>query len=133
MLPLALWIAGSGPAPADSNPLDVSKGTALYRGCKAEVRLMDRPSLAQAPESDLLNGSYCVGYLNGYLSNLHSSDAICTHGEPIGSLVRIYVTFMEKNPHLLTEDRLLGLRSALREAFPCSINPTPDTAGIITT
>ena len=129
MLPFALWLAGSGPAlSAEKNVAEISKGTALYRGCKAQVHLMDRPSLAQATTSEFLNGSYCVGYLNGYLSNLHPSDAICTHGEPVGILVRIYVAYMDANPGLLTEDRVLGLRMALREAFPCSIDDTPGSA-----
>lgn len=82
---------------------------------------MDLSSISEASQSDLLNGSYCVGYLNGFVANLTTRSKICTNSAPMGSLVRAYVGFLESNPNLLGEDRRLGLGMALQEAFPCPV------------
>lgn len=93
---------------------------------------MDLPSVAKASQSDLLNGSYCVGYLNGFVANLTHQTAICTDNAPMSALVRAYVEFLDKNQDLLTEDRRLGLGLALKNAFPCSAKSAPslDSAGL---
>lgn len=125
MLALALLLAASGPSRTADAVAELSRGSALYRVCQAEVRLMDLPSLTQAKQSDLLNGSYCVGYVNGYLANVHPATAVCTNGEAIGPLIRIYVSFMEKNPDLMDQDRNLGLNRALQDAYPCPAEGAP--------
>lgn len=86
---------------------------------------MDLPNLNQATQSDLLNGAYCVGYLNGYLSNLHPAAAVCTGGVTTGSLVRAYVGFMQKNPDMLDQDRKVGLAMALNDAYRCRVDGAP--------
>ncbi len=125
---LLLGLASSGLHPsanAISGLSELSKGSALYRVCQAEARLMDLPSLVSAASSDLLNGSYCVGYLNGFVANLDRSAAICPQEVPIGVLVRVYVAFMAKNPDLLEKDRRMGLNLALRDAYPCPTETKP--------
>ena len=130
-LTLLLGLASSGLPTKDVNSelSQLSKGSALYRVCQAEVRLMDLPSLVSAASSDLLNGSYCVGYLNGFVANLNRSTAICPEEVPIGALVRVYVAFMAKNPDMLEKDKRMGLNLALRESFPCPVEtkPGPET------
>ena len=116
LLVLASVVAGRPPDTSAS----LSQGASLYHLCQAEVKLMGLPSLATATETDIIDGSYCMGYLNGFTGSLHPADAaICTHDESMGALVRVYVSFMDKNPELLTQDRTLGLRLALRDAYPC--------------
>ncbi len=85
------------------------------------MRLMGVSSLEEAPQIDLINGAYCIGYLNGFTAAL-APDAtpICTHQESMAAMVRAYVTYMDQNPTLLDEDKRVGLRLALQSAFPCS-------------
>ena len=125
MLGPALLLALAGPARAADPVAELSKGSALYRVCQAEVRLMNLPSLTEATQSDLLNGSYCVGYLNGYIANPRPAPAACIGGVATGTLIQVYVSFMDKNPDLLDQDRNLGLNRALHEAYPCPVDPAP--------
>jgi hypothetical protein len=99
---------------------DTSKGASLLRGCQAEVRLMELNSLADAPQMDLINGAYCIGYLNGFMGAPTSGQSsVCLHGESLGAVVRTYVTFMERNPALLDEEKRVGLQQALHASYPC--------------
>ena len=99
---------------------DTTKGASLVRGCQAEVRLMQFTSLEDAPQLDLINGAYCIGYLNGFLAGLPTTPgSICTHGDSMGAMTRAYVSYMEHNPQLLDQDKRVGLRLALEQAYPC--------------
>lgn len=89
---------------------------------------MDLPSITKATQSDLLNGSYCVGYLNGFVANLTTQTEICTDSAPMSALVRAYLAYLDKNPDLLVEDRRVGLNLALRDAFPCPLKAAPGYA-----
>jgi hypothetical protein len=40
-----------------------------------------------------------------------------------GTLSRIYVAYMQKNPKLLDEYKGTGLFLALRDAYPCPVKP----------
>lgn len=128
LAPLLLLASPFTLPPAPDAAVELSKGSALYRVCRAEVRLMNLPSVTKASESDLLNGSYCVGYLNGFVANLTTQTEICTDSAPMSALVRAYVGYLDKNPEFLSQDRRLGLGMALREAFPCPARQTPGLA-----
>lgn len=127
LAPLLLLASTVAQPPADT-AVELSKGSALYRVCRAEVRLMNLPSITKASQSDLLNGSYCVGYFNGFVANLTAQTNICTNSAPMSALVRAYVGYLDKNPDLLGEDRRLGLGMALHDAFPCPAKQTPGLA-----
>ena len=87
---------------------------------------MDLPSLTAATKSDLSEGSYCVGFLNGFTGNLSSTkNSICTNGASMGATVRTYTDFMTEHPEFLEQDRRVGLRLALQSAYPCSAPQTP--------
>lgn len=115
-------------APGDLLP-QAARGATLLRGCQAEVRLMQLDELKQASSPDLVNGSYCVGYLNGFLAGLAPASSVCTHEQPMAAVVQAYVDYMERNPQLLDEDKRVGLRLALQSAFPCMTSrPGPPSA-----
>lgn len=81
---------------------------------------MELGSLADASEADLINGAYCIGYLNGFAANLTSGRTTnCAPEGSMGQMVRFYVRYMEKNPSLLDMDKRVGLRKALEESFAC--------------
>ena len=103
---------------------DPSKGVSLFRGCQAEMRLMALGALEEAPPIDLINGAYCIGYLNGFTAGLPpESLSVCTRADSMGGMVRAYVSYMERNPALLEEDKRVGLRRALEAAYPCPAAP----------
>ncbi len=77
-------------------------------------------TLEEAPPLDLINGAYCIGYLNGFTAGLPPQpEAICTRDESMSNMIRAYVSYMEGNPALLQEDKRVGLRMALQAAYPC--------------
>lgn len=123
MVPAILWFAAIAAGSSADPDVTTAKGAALYRGCQAELRLMEPGALSQASQGDLVNGTYCVGYLTGFLANLPtSSSSICPGDRPMGMVVRAYVEYLDKNQQLLEQDKRLGLLLALEAAFPC---PTP--------
>ncbi len=123
LVPLLLLAFGSDQPRAADPVAELSKGSALYRVCQAEVRVMDLPSVNEASQSDLLDGSYCIGYLNGFTANLEQQTTICTQSAPMSSLIRAYVDFLKKHPDFLAKDRRLGLGLALEKSFPCPVRP----------
>lgn len=129
MLPFLLMLLTSHHgAPGDLVP-EAARGATLLRGCQAEVRLMQLDAIRQANSPDLVNGSYCIGYLNGFLAGLAPASSICTHEQPMAAVVHAYVDYMEHNPQLLDEDKRVGLRLALQSAFPCATSrPAPPSA-----
>ena len=120
MLVPLLLLSATSLSPNSGSGHDPSKGASLFRGCQAEVRLMGLGSLEDAPPIDLINGAYCVGYLNGFTAGLPVNPvSICTHERDLGTMIRSYVSYMERNTPLLDEDKRVGLRLALEEAYPC--------------
>jgi hypothetical protein len=68
---------------------------------------MDSPSPSVA---DANEGRRCQAYIDGFLDGATASGdtTICTEGATIGTLSRVYVSFMEKNPKLMDEPKLVG-------------------------
>jgi hypothetical protein len=119
LAPLLLVLTAA--LPTVSGLPDPAMGGSLLRGCQAEMRLMALPTLEEAPPLDLINGAYCIGYLNGFLAALPSAKTvICPNQVPMGDLVRSYVEYMQRNPPMQDQDKRVGLRLALQSAYPCS-------------
>ena len=126
MLVSALLFISVAAGRPDEAVREITKGSALLRSCQAEIRLMELPSISQATQPDLIEGTFCVGFVNGYTGNLNGTNApICTKGANMGEVVRAYVDFMIKNPTLLEEDRRVGFRQALQAKFPCPVVSHP--------
>lgn len=126
MLALALLFLATPPISPAGNAIDVSSGAALVKGCDAELRLMQPDALKNASAGDLAEGSYCIGYLHGFLANIHSAETpICTERESMAALLRNYLEFMGDNPSLLGKDKRLGLRLSLEHTYAC---PAPSNA-----
>lgn len=95
------------------------RGSALYDQCRAFVRILDDTSTAG---SDIRLGSMCAGYLEGFMdSQLLSPDALmCVPPDATtGTMARIYVLYMQKNPKELDQPRYVGLIAALVDSYPC--------------
>lgn len=130
MLVTALLFATVVTGRADDATREIVKGAALYKSCQAEMRLMEAKDLSQATQPDLIDGSFCVGFVNGFTGNLSGAKVgVCTDGSSMGAVVKAYVAYMEKNPRLMNEDRRIGLGLALRGAYPCPASEEPKVKG----
>lgn len=125
MLPALLLLLTAHHGALDEALPEAARGATLLRGCQAEERLMRLDQAQQAASPDLANGSYCVGYLNGFLAGLNPASAVCPYQQPMAVVVHAYVDYMERNPQLLSEDKRVGLRAALQTAFPCAAGRAP--------
>jgi hypothetical protein len=93
-------------------PANDSRGSALYGNCKASIR----SSETSIPNrDDDINGMNCLEYITGFTDAFTISENTSR-----GTLVRIYVAYMDKYPKLLDEDRGIGVWGALASAYPCS-------------
>jgi len=96
----------------------VQKGSWLYSACKGAQRYLDAPT-GHKPEEDSSNFDNCTSYIAGFIEG-DNGIASCPPDEAsLGTMLRLYLAYMDKNPKLLDNYRVLGLRTALREAYPC--------------
>ncbi len=94
-----------------------SRGQHLFRACQAVIRTIDDPN---APMSDFAAGSLCVGYIDGFTDGLEMAGrGLCLSGANLGTMARVYVAFMEKNPKLLDVEQSAGLAKSLMDSYPC--------------
>jgi hypothetical protein len=95
---------------------DASKGSALYSECKAYISYIDKTG----PSSNDFEGALCIGYISGF-SDSANGDHFCASEATMGTIVRVYIAYMDKNPKLFDAPKAVGLDSAMREAYPCPI------------
>ena len=105
--------------PQDAAKLqDFEKGSWLFHVCQANIRGTDAPNGADAAEAALANE--CLDYFQGFTEGSEVSTAqFCATGSSTGTMVRVYVKYMETHPKLLDEHRVVGLLLALKENYPC--------------
>ncbi len=53
---------------------------------------------------------------------------ICAEGATVGTLSRVYVAYVEKNPKLMDEPKAAGLYEAFAIEYPCAIKSPPTTS-----
>ncbi len=74
-----------------------------------------------SPMTEYASGALCVAYIDGFTDGLNlERDTVCVVGASLGTLSRVYISYMEKNPRLLDEHKVVGLRRALLDIYPCS-------------
>ena len=66
MLVSALLFISVAAGKPDEAVREITKGSALLRSCQAEIRLMELPSISQATQPDLIDGTFCEGFDNAY-------------------------------------------------------------------
>ena len=96
---------------------DSQRGTWLFQACQGAVRWMDAP-ITNKPVDDVENFDNCTAYLGGYIEG--ADPGVCPSPEAtMGTFVRVYVAYMQKNPKMLDTWRTRGLEAAMRRAYPC--------------
>lgn len=62
----------------------------------------------------------CIGYVGGFADAARSVRNFCpTIETKDGTLVRVYIAYMDKNPKLLDSLESRTLMEALSDAYPC--------------
>lgn len=117
-----LVVAFAVPDVAQKTPLqDVEKGLWLFHACQAEIRMIDSPSGGKTPDAVLCE-TYVTGFIDGILLGAGTHQAFCANEASIGTVVRVYVNYMQQHPKLLDEYRPVGLLEAITANYPCPAN-----------
>jgi Rap1a immunity proteins len=78
---------------------------------------MDSPT---PNESDMRDGGYCLGYFRGFGDlNAMVGSSVCLDRASTGTVIRVYVAYMEKNPKYLDDAMVIGVIYALKDGYPC--------------
>jgi len=101
---------------------DLTTGTRLYHSCQSASRFAGDTSLGPTAE-DISRVSECIAYISGVVDAMHLDNAplFCTGNATVGTTVKVYVAYMDKNPKLLDERRIIGLAGALMDSYPCPV------------
>ena len=98
---------------------DYDKGSKLFQQCKTSVRLQDAPD-TMPRSNEMVESVSCVSYIAGFLDGIDiGGGRICMPESSMGTLARIYVVYMEKNPKMFEIQKSVGLANALMDAYPC--------------
>jgi len=111
---------GTATAQQSTPPKDV--GSVLFHSCQQTVRIMDTDSQESSPASD-----YCVGYFEGMgdVIQFYGSTGLCFKDARVGTIIRVYVAYMEKNPKLLDDWKIGGVIAAMKDSYSCPVKPSP--------
>jgi hypothetical protein len=80
---------------------------------------MDSPT---AEMNDIAEGRVCMAYIDGVTSG---DNSICADSASMGTLMRVYVAYMEKNPKMMDEPKNVGAHRAFAVEYPCPVKTTP--------
>ena len=93
-------------------------GSDLFPYCQAWIRISDKTSSAtEVIDSGL--SEYCLGYIEGIATGLKYTKRVCFDSPTVGTLIRVYVVYMQQNPKLLDEEKYIGVLNALEASYPC--------------
>jgi hypothetical protein len=96
------------------------KGSWLFHVCQAAVRSMDAAD--GGTDADVPLTGRCLDYTEGVTDAvaLLSTRSLCPGTASTGTMLRVYVNYMQKHPKLLDEPKQIGLLNAWIEAYPCT-------------
>ena len=117
ILSIGVCSGGLTKAQQHENQPEKDTGSMLFNACQASVRAMDGiPANASDSSFDL----FCAGYFEGFsdVATLNET-SLCIKSARIGTLIRVYVAYMEKNPKLLDSPKIIGVVLALKESYTC--------------
>ena len=101
---------------SDAQNSAINTSSRLFHSCQDSVRFMDNP------QSPVEGSEYCLGYFSGFtdMLTMSPSPGICVADARIGTLIRVYVAYMEKNPQHLDDHEILGVALAMKEPYSCT-------------
>ena len=108
-------------AHAQTNSTDEqSRGSDLFHACQASVGIADAPNGRGLSNDDYEHSEFCRGYFMAFndFNNIHRS-TICIGGASVGTTIRVYVAYRDKNPKQMDGWMIEGALLALGESYPC--------------
>jgi hypothetical protein len=97
------------------------RGATLYRECKLGIKVVDDTKHSEPDEVD--TATKCLRYFQGYTEALAAVDEptkVCLpDSTTIGTVIHVYVRFMDIHPRYLDDRIWQGTYHALIEAYPC--------------
>jgi Rap1a immunity proteins len=110
-------------APSHCQPSTLSeddKGSSLFHACQAAVRSMDAADGGTDADASLTGR--CIDYTEGVSDGVVSLSprSLCPGNASVGTMIRVYVIYMQGHPKLLDERKHIGLLNAWIEAYPCT-------------
>lgn len=94
-----------------------TRGSDLYRQCKNWVALMEQTRRLDDGES--YEAGECYGYIDGLAAGLATMQITCPRNATMGTMIRVYLVYMDKHPKVLDYAASAGVYGALQEAYPC--------------
>ena len=117
---LLLSIAGFGAHAQTNSGDDQHRGAVLYHDCQASIRIMDAPNADAVGSQDFVDSNFCIGYFTAFWEfNGLEGTSICRNEARLGTTIRVYLAYMEKNPKLMDDAMIVGVIGALKETYPC--------------
>ena len=98
------------------------KGSALYRECQAAVTAQDHSSKIPISENDIRAALECAAYIDGFTDGVAALDrgTVCIEEDvPMGTLIRVYLAYMVRNPKMMDDYKAIGVYGAYKETYPC--------------
>ena len=92
-------------------------GADLYRGCKDWVALVDQTR--EVDGGDLYDAGACHGYIDGVSGGLISMRASCPGNATLGTMIRVYLVYVDRHPKVLDFAPSAGVVGAMKETYPC--------------
>jgi hypothetical protein len=99
---------------------DVQDGSYLHKSCQAVVKMMNSSSSTEAGDA-IEESDFCLGYFKALLDmhNLQGHNGLCVNNARTGTVILVYVEYMDRNPKLMDEPMVLGAISALHYGYAC--------------
>jgi len=61
----------------------------------------------------------------GDVLQFYGSTGLCIKDARVGTIIRVYVAYMQKNPKLLDDLKIFGVIEAMKDSYSCSAKPVP--------
>ena len=128
LVPLALTLTLVLLSPAhpstqktDGAILESDRGSGLYRECKVAIKVGD--DLEHSTSDEVDTATKCLRYFQGMteaLSVVEPAGGVCLGPHStMGTIMHVYVRFMDTHPKYLDENRWDGTFTALQQSYPC--------------
>lgn len=93
------------------------RGSVLFHQCQAVIREDDSPS--GGPDADLPAVSHCLDFIEGFSEGLSTGGQACFGRASHGTMIRVYVAFMQAHPTYMDEAKGIGVYISMLQTYPC--------------
>jgi Rap1a immunity proteins len=105
-------------------PLD--HGSQMFLDCKSGIKLIESvASGVRDKDMDIHGGERCANYFVGFTEAASFGNLLCFGNGTLGTMVRVYIAYMEAHPKIMDEPRAIGVQYALFDAYHCPIPTKP--------